>query len=275
MTTWMRLRGEDPMQLVRIRKNAFGYADLNEGMLRLIVIDGDFESEFFRIADVLLAGGGTFFDVGANYGLFCFGLVDGVSGSLDFHLFEPNPKLQAAIQRSAARYPGSGWHLNPVAVSDQPGEVFIKFNDQHTGESHVTTEGDGTCVQSIVLDNYVQTHRLSHIAMLKMDVEGFELTALRGLSNTLRERKVGAIYFEYCEQWLQRHHEPSELFAFLNNVGYECFFCREADLSRYGGRTHKLTPDFGGEIMLATIEGHALPEATDLLALPKGIAKSL
>jgi FkbM family methyltransferase len=275
MTTWMRLRGEDPIQLVRIRNNAFAYADLGEGMLRLIVIDSDFEADFFRIADVLLMGGGTFFDVGANYGLFSFGLADGVSGSVDFHLFEPNPKLQAAIQRSAARYPDSGWHLNSVAVSDEPGEVFIKFNDQHTGESHVTSEGDGTCVKSIVLDNYVQTRGLSEIAMLKMDVEGFELAALRGLSSTLRDRKVGAIYFEYCQRWLQRHHEPSDLLAFLKDVGYQCFFCREADLKRLGGSTHKLAPDSGGEVMLATVEGHVLPEATDLLALPIGIAKNL
>lgn len=42
MTAWMRLTGESPLQLVRIRDQARGYADLNNGFLRLIVIEGAF-----------------------------------------------------------------------------------------------------------------------------------------------------------------------------------------------------------------------------------------
>ena len=54
MKAWMRLTREDPLQLVRIRDDAFGYADLSDGFLRLIVIDGAFDEDFFRIADALL-----------------------------------------------------------------------------------------------------------------------------------------------------------------------------------------------------------------------------
>jgi hypothetical protein len=51
MTAWMALTGEPTLQLVRIRDASFGYADMSDGFLRLIVIDQEFEKDFFRIAD--------------------------------------------------------------------------------------------------------------------------------------------------------------------------------------------------------------------------------
>ncbi|MFM7165552.1 MAG: hypothetical protein ACKO3T_09920, partial [Planctomycetaceae bacterium] len=47
MLGWIRLTGEDPVQLVEVLPGVRGYADLREGMLRLIVIDGQFERDFF------------------------------------------------------------------------------------------------------------------------------------------------------------------------------------------------------------------------------------
>ena len=93
----MGLAGEDPVQLVRIRDHAFGYADLSHGFLRLVVIEGHYEKEFFRVADALLSQGGVFFDVGANYGLFSFGLARKFSEVVQFHLFETNPLLVRSI----------------------------------------------------------------------------------------------------------------------------------------------------------------------------------
>jgi hypothetical protein len=58
MKSWMQLTGEDPLQLVRIRGDARGYADLSDGFLRLIVTEGDYEEDLFRIADALLQEGG-------------------------------------------------------------------------------------------------------------------------------------------------------------------------------------------------------------------------
>src|SRR5438874_2614704 len=98
MTAWMHLTGEPASQLVRIRDNSFGYADMSDGFLRLIVIEQGFEREFFAIADALFSRGGTFLDVGANHGLLSFGLAGRHGSAIDFHLFEPNPKLIASIK---------------------------------------------------------------------------------------------------------------------------------------------------------------------------------
>jgi hypothetical protein len=42
------------VQLVRIRDTAWAYVDFRDRFQRLIVIDGHFEADFFRIADALM-----------------------------------------------------------------------------------------------------------------------------------------------------------------------------------------------------------------------------
>ena len=82
------------------------------------MIDGHFEQEFFRLADCVFARGGVFFDVGANYGLMSLGLASRHADSVEFHLFEPNPKLIAAFARNSCLYPDMRAHMNTFAVSD-------------------------------------------------------------------------------------------------------------------------------------------------------------
>jgi FkbM family methyltransferase len=266
MTAWMKLTGEPALQLVRIRDNAFGYADMSDGFLRLIVIDQGFEKDFFGIADRLLAGGGTFLDVGANHGLLSFGLAARHGSAVDFHLFEPNPKLVASIEKTKSLYPNMRLQLNAVAVSDTPGVVAFEIDEGQTGASHISAEGRGVQVPCITLDDYIERAGLKRIELVKLDVEGYELAALRGMVRALRSRTVGAIYFEYFEKWLQRVAPPSELLKFLDGEGFVACFCREGDFGPRGGATHSLAEQ--GPPLLP-IEGHTLPAMTDLMAAPR------
>ena len=122
---------------------------------------------------------------------------------------------------------------------------------------------------SITIDQYVTNEKIDRIDFMKIDIEGHELSALRGARNCLERRRIQAIYFEYSEKWLLREHRPSDLLAFLDSVGYEVCFCRRADLDRNGGATHAVRQDLPGrKILLRPTRGLTLPEVTDLLALP-------
>jgi hypothetical protein len=157
MTAWMQLTGEEPLQLVRIRDESYGYADLSDGFLRLIVIEGDFERDFFNLADALLAKGGVVLDVGANHGLLSFGLAGRHGDKVEFHLFEPNPGLVASIERSRALYPSMRCKVNAAAVSEREGVVSFLVDHKQTGASHIADEG-GERVASITLDGYLAEH---------------------------------------------------------------------------------------------------------------------
>jgi len=268
MKAWMALTGEDPLQLVRIREGAFGYADMNEGFLRLIVIDQGFEREFFQIADALLGRGGVFFDVGANYGLFSFGLAFKLGSQVEFHMFEPNKKVVAAIEMTRALYPGMRGTLNAVAVSEHVGFVSFKIVPEHTGVSHVVESG-GDRVPAITLDSFFEKNDINSVTLLKIDVEGYELAVLNGAKSLLSSGAIEAIYFEFSQQYLGPRAD--ELLKYLANLHYEVFFCREYDIALRAPASHTFRPDLPGHgVKLLPITDWQLPSMTDLLAVPKG-----
>lgn len=271
MTAWMKLTGEDPVQLIRIRDKSFRYADMSDGFLRLIVIDKGFDADFFQIGDTLLAKGGTFLDVGANYGLLSFGLAGRHGAAIDFHLFEPNPKLVASIKCSAAFYPAMRYTLNVAAVSDKEGPVFFAINEAQTGVSHIAAEDEyGIEVAGMTLDSYINNQNLSNIDLLKLDIEGFELPALRGARQSLEDRRISAVYFEYFEKQLIRVGPPGELIDFLASVGFVTCFARACDWEPRGGPTHTIVANRPGHgLKLLPVLGHARPAMTDLFALPR------
>jgi len=269
MTAWMRLTGEDPLQLVRIRGDALGYADMRDGFLRLIPIDGDYDADFFRIAEALLAGGGDFLDVGANYGLLSFGLASTLADRVRFHLFEPIPRLVASIEKTRTLYPAMQARVNAAAVADYDGEAAFDVAEEQTGRSHIDPAG-ALKTRCLKLDSYLRDHDINEVALLKLDVEGYELPALRGTAAALARRAIKAIYFEYFEKYLVRAGPPGELIAFLDDAGYEVCFCRRCDLDHTGGATHTLANGCPGHgLPLAPVRGRPLPPMTDLFAAPR------
>jgi FkbM family methyltransferase len=269
MKAWMALTREDPLQLVRIRDRSFGYADMSDGFLRLIVIDGDFEREFFAIADALLSSGGVFLDAGANFGLLSCGLAGRHDGKVEFHLFEPNRTLVNWIERSIARYPAMDCKINCAAISDRDGFVSFLVNKGQTGASHITQEG-GEQIRSVTIDDYLDREKIDVVALMKIDIEGYELTAVRGAARSLQARRIQAVYFEYFEKYLIRVAPPSELIGAFDALGYEVCFCRQIDLAAHGGKSHTIREDLPGHgVALRPVGGQRMPPMTDLLAIPR------
>ena len=270
MTWWMRLTGEDSLQLVRIRDDAMGYADLSDGFLRLIVIDGNYEIDFFRIADAMLQNGGEFLDVGANHGLLSFGLARKFGKRIRFHLFEPNSKLLESIDKTLTLYPAMEREIVGMAVSDVDGTIQFQVEKEQTGASHITESG-GISVQTIKLDTYLEAKRLNQVALLKLDIEGYELKALQGAENSLRARRINAVYFEYFEKFAIRVAPPSKVIEYLDSLSYEVCFCRNSDLNSQGGLPTVTLRDGlpGNGLPLIPIRRRRVPAMTDLIAVPK------
>jgi FkbM family methyltransferase len=269
MTLWMQLTREDPVQLVRIREGSYGYADLEEGMLRLIVIEDEFNDDFFRLGDRLLSNGGVFLDVGANLGLLSLGLASKLGNRVDFHLFEPNPTLRKVFQKSQAFYPEMKVKMNPYAVSDYKSTVKIHFQEGHLGMSHVVDQG-GVDISAIRLDDYLAENHIPIVDFMKMDIEGYELAALRGTQLALGKQSIKALYFEYCEKWLARYHIPHDLLSYFESFDYTVCFCCTRDIQAQGGATHTIKFGLSGHgLPLRPVEKGNVPETTDLLAVPR------
>ncbi|HLQ78763.1 MAG TPA: FkbM family methyltransferase, partial [Terriglobia bacterium] len=100
--------------------------------------------------------------------------------------------------------------VNNVAVGESAGEVELYDYAGQPGSQHAsllkgvidTIHGGTPCttkVSIITIDEYCRVHRIEYIHFLKIDVEGFELSVLRGARGMIADGKVEAIQFEFNE----------------------------------------------------------------------------
>jgi FkbM family methyltransferase len=132
------------------------------------------------------------FDVGANHGRLSEVFIELGARVV---AIEPNPYLATAIQR---RY-GRNVVLEPVAIGERSGQstLHIGVHDAHSSMSEDWIERvdrplwtESVTVPVVTLDSLVARHGTPQF--IKLDVEGFELQALRGLSVP-----VEVLSFEY------------------------------------------------------------------------------
>jgi FkbM family methyltransferase len=171
------------------------------------------------------------FDCGANFGLCTFALIPFfVSGRVSSHLFEANPSLISYLGRSKSLFPSARIEIVEGCVSDQPGVTRLAISSQFTGQSHVDSHG-ALEQRNVVLDNYLASKGIERVTFLKIDLEGQELSALRGLSRTLGRGGIEVIYFEVRTELLQRYGlMPTQIINLLRENGFRIFYCRDWDL---------------------------------------------
>ncbi len=79
-------------------------------------------------------------------------------------------------------------------------------------------------VTALTLDVFADVHALDRVDILKMDIQGGELSALRGASRLLKERRIGLIATE-VEFFHLYKGQPLfwDIGAFLQSFGYSLF----------------------------------------------------
>jgi FkbM family methyltransferase len=142
-----------------------------------------YEQELGLLLDCLLPEGGTFYDVGSNWGYFSLYAASNRS-RVKIHAFEPFPGThhdlkscveQAGIADLVTRH--------ELALADADGEAFIEIPDGlHSGTAELTADSRGTRIITKRLDSLL----LPPADFIKMDVEGHEAGVLRGGLNTLK-----------------------------------------------------------------------------------------
>ena len=135
-----------------------------------------------------------------------------------FFFIEPNPATHKYISNQLCKkYDG---RLFGSAASDSSGWLdFILDEDQSRA---ITSEIDAINNQTIrvekkTLDDILSQEAIGR-ALLKIDVEGFELDVLRGAKNTLA--KVDAVVVELRLDGKTASYQPQELFNFLGEAGF-------------------------------------------------------
>jgi FkbM family methyltransferase len=155
-------------------------------------------ADFFRQHNVSI---GTIFDVGANRGDFCAEALE-LFASATVYCFEPTADIFQLLKSRFGENPRVKMFENAILEADgtikffvRPGSVWNSL--LRDGTSGVVPPAEREVdVAGVSLDSFTQRQGVDAIDLLKLDIQGAELRALRGAKGLLSNGKVGLIQLE-------------------------------------------------------------------------------
>ncbi len=166
--------------------------------------------------------GDTYIDVGTNLGfqsMFASRLV-GPSGTV--LSFEPNPETFLLLSAHIAMNRIRNCKLHNVALGEAESEAVLNLMETHSGTATLRAVAGKTRSVTVPVrrgDDVLRDTPFTGKTVLKMDVEGFELLALRGLPETLSRVSIAVV--EVTPEWLAAQGGTAEqLMILMKELGF-------------------------------------------------------
>ena len=209
---------------------------------RLELLTNRHEPETTHLFQQYLQPGMTVLDIGAHVGYYSRLSAQLIGDQGKVFAFEPHPNTRTYLQKNTRAYPNIT--IAPVAVSDEAGsaELFdylmmsasgslqydptmAELQQSQLGEQDVAPRIQENfpirkyTVDKVVVDDYLNQRGIEQVDFIKMDIEGAELGALRGMKNIILQSPGLHLVMEYNPRALQSFgHEPEQ--TLLEIIGY-------------------------------------------------------
>ncbi|GAB4569909.1 MAG: hypothetical protein Tsb0020_24360 [Haliangiales bacterium] len=241
---------------------------------RHVLFFGAYEKDVLHLMRDLsqAVGGGVFVDVGANTGLHSLYMS---RHAREVHAFEPYEPVLARLRAAIARNHITNIVVHPVGLGDQAARVvFHKPPERNLGSGSFVAEfqpGNEPAedLEIVVGDAALAAAKVERVDLIKIDIEGYEQLALRGLRQTL-ERSRPVVIVEVTAN--PDHDETFKSEAALRAAfpdRYQFLLVRQTARRGLSGEYQLLPYDFDmsvGQRMLVVYPS----ERAQVLGLPAG-----
>tara|TARA_B100000575_G_C23133580_1_gene658038 strand:+ start:2534 stop:3322 length:789 start_codon:yes stop_codon:yes gene_type:complete len=211
------------IKIVTTRYGVKCYSDYDDATFKYYFIGtyGFFYSNFLKYYPTDF----IFIDVGANKGL--YSLIAGRSKNcIKIISFEPIQSTFNHLEKNCLM--NNILHkcdLHNFAISDTNEKRDISFNKYHTGIASLAVSNENKHSQIISINSINKT-KLNNLIdhthndyIVKIDVEGFELTVIRELLKCDFANSITNIFYEVDERWMS----PIPLEKILSEYGFNNF----------------------------------------------------
>jgi len=193
---------------------------------------GEIEALMARLFANVIHPGMVVLDIGAFVGWYTLLAARRVGAHGRVYAFEPDPRNYELLSENLRlNRLGARVICLPKAVSDEAGlqPFFLHGGDQSRSSLIPSGGGQSTMVETIVPDDFLDQGM--KIDVVKIDIEGGEIQALRGLSQTLAHSASRVKLFVECNPTsLQFAGEsPQSLLAALRRLDFAIFMIDEAN----------------------------------------------
>jgi FkbM family methyltransferase len=203
----------------------------------MALLESCYEPQELVVLSKLAAGRKIIFDVGANVGWYAVQLGRKVDADAMIFCFEPVP---TTFDRLAENVKLNGLdgrvRLLNFGLSDTPGAVDF-FLPDFTGSVAASARNlhpeEGVARLRVQLDtagDFAEREHIDRIDLIKCDVEGAELSVLRGARRII-ERDRPIIFLEMLRKWARQFdYHPNDIISLLRQSGYRCWGLGETSL---------------------------------------------
>jgi len=195
-------------------------------------------------------GGGVFFDIGANIGIYSLFYAKATYGTV--YSFEPSVfNLRQLAKNISVNKFSKRITIVSNPLSDRTGiATFINGTTEEGGALNafgVDYGFDGEPIKDDItysvlgfsLDDLFEKNLLPEApSLIKIDVDGIEHLILKGASKTLKSKQLKSVFIEVNDDFKQQAHQVT---AILESAGFELKEKRQSETTEKSatfGRTH-------------------------------------
>jgi FkbM family methyltransferase len=184
---------------------------------------GLYELDTYRLLRRIVAPGSTFVDCGANLGYFTLAAARWVGPDGRVEAFEPDPANRARLEENLARNNlAANVRVHSLAASDRGGEIDF-FHPEGDEYNHGMAGAYAASAAPAGARMVVRCARLDEALdrspdVVKIDIEGGELAALRGMSRWLESAPPKLVVESSPLSARLAGHEPADLFRTIRAI---------------------------------------------------------
>jgi FkbM family methyltransferase len=192
--------------------NFFSIPSLREPIGFHLRVDGVYEEKALEFILNNIDPGSVFLDVGANIGAFSVPAARKVGAAGKVLAIEASPKIFPYLTRNVELNKLSNVRCFNVAASNEEGQLpFYEAPLDHFGMGSMGAQfhAQPVTIRARTLDQILKEEKIEHVALIKIDVEGFEAKVLQGSRALLKCSRPPIIVFEFID-WAEARVTGSE-----------------------------------------------------------------
>jgi FkbM family methyltransferase len=175
----------------------------------------------------LIKEGDVVMDIGTNIGetLLNFAKLTGSKGYV--YGFEPDEQNYKNAIKNVSLNNFKNVHVFKYGLSDKKETVKLYVVDPNNrGMNRILQQANDetesyTVIETVTLDGLVKENKIDRVDVMKLDIEGYEMHALRGASELLKKMKPLLFVEVGYAKLLKNNSSPNELMKFLEDLGYK------------------------------------------------------
>jgi FkbM family methyltransferase len=213
----------------KIYNGSMMFCTLKDWVQRNLFMYGYYEKHESTFWQYLTRNKINVFDIGANVGYFSLLASNNVkSGIGKVYAFEPITKTYERALHNIRLNNYTNIQLLQIAISDKNGLLTINVgNEENWGMSSVNRHnylsGTEETISCQTLDTFVEQHNIHSVDVIKMDIEGSELRALRGMVDAINRFRPSVLIEVLDEHLNKSGGTKEEVFEYFFSKQYNAF----------------------------------------------------